>query len=252
MASLPSTSFETTAPVLARMAVQDAGASPTADAVSLNLEHPDTAVPREPDTGTPGHATPHPTLLRDHQPPPIALPARTSAAFFSNIARRASTSTPGTPPSATSSFAITSVPPSAGSASGGAGATEKPAPPFPGMPVLVVDDDSLTRMLMKRLLTRLGCKVSTAENGEAALALLTGSPRPTPASENAPPTPDRADGAGSSAAATTTARWSEEGRYSVVFLDNQMPVLSGLEAVHKLRQAGHRDFVVGVTGEPPA
>ena len=40
----------------------------------------------------------------------------------------------------------------------------------------------------------------------------------------------------------------ERYRYAVVFLDNQMPVLSGLEAVAKLRAMGRRDFVVGVTG----
>ncbi len=40
----------------------------------------------------------------------------------------------------------------------------------PDLPVLVVDDDPLTRTLMKRILqTRLGCQVSVAENGEVAL-----------------------------------------------------------------------------------
>lgn len=39
-----------------------------------------------------------------------------------------------------------------------------------------------------------------------------------------------------------------EGKYAIVFLDNQMPVLSGLKAVEKLRGLGRRDFIVGVTG----
>ena len=50
-----------------------------------------------------------------------------------------------------------------------------------GMKVLVVDDDPLTRKLMSRMLTRLGCKVTTAENGEIALDLiLNPAARPTP------------------------------------------------------------------------
>ena len=81
--------------------------------------------------------------------------------------------------------------------------------------MLVVDDDALTRTMMSRLLTRLGCKVSTAENGEIALEMVLG-------------------GYG--------------GRFAIVFLDNQMPVMSGLSMVTKLRKAGRNDFVVGVTG----
>jgi len=84
-----------------------------------------------------------------------------------------------------------------------------------GLRVLVVDDDQLTRTLMSRLLTRLGCKVSTAENGEIALDMLLG---------------------------------GHGGHFAVVFLDNQMPVMSGLSMVAKLRGAGRNDFVVGVTG----
>jgi osomolarity two-component system, sensor histidine kinase SLN1 len=85
----------------------------------------------------------------------------------------------------------------------------------PGLPVLVVDDDALTRTLMTRMLSRLGCKVSTAENGEVALEMVL-------------------SGGG--------------GRFAIVFLDNQMPVMSGLSMVTKLREAGRSDFVVGVTG----
>jgi len=90
---------------------------------------------------------------------------------------------------------------------------EKTVPP--GLRVLVVDDDQLTRTLMTRLLTRLGCKVSTAENGEVALEMVLS---------------------------------GHGGRFAVVFLDNQMPVMSGLSMVAKLREAGRNDFVVGVTG----
>jgi CheY-like chemotaxis protein len=93
---------------------------------------------------------------------------------------------------------------------------DKPEKTVPqGLRVLVVDDDQLTRTLMARLLTRLGCKVSTAENGEVALEMVLS---------------------------------GHGGRFAVVFLDNQMPVMSGLSMIAKLREAGRNDFVVGVTG----
>ena len=96
------------------------------------------------------------------------------------------------------------------------GGSEEPLTTVPtGLPVLVVDDDALTRTLMTRMLSRLGCKVSTAENGSAALDMVLG---------------------------------DCSGRFAVVFLDNQMPVMSGLSMVAKLREAGRSDFVVGVTG----
>jgi len=87
---------------------------------------------------------------------------------------------------------------------------------------IVVDDDPLTRTLMKRMLTRMGCSVSTAENGEIAVSMLLGSP-------------DSMDA-------------SNVQEFAVVFMDNQMPVMSGLKAISKLRQMGRKDFVVGVTG----
>jgi CheY-like chemotaxis protein len=92
----------------------------------------------------------------------------------------------------------------------------------------VVDDDTLTRTLMKRLLTRLGCNVMTAENGQVALDLILGSGQAASGEEEVS---------------------LASGRFDVVFLDNQMPVLSGLRAVAKLRAMGREDFVVGVTGK---
>ena len=114
--------------------------------------------------------------------------------------------------------------------------------------VLVVDDDPLTRKLMSRMLTRLGCRVTTAENGEIALELILNGAsqqqRETPSSEDTGSGGLSLDGV----AGTGMGTGAEECRYAVVFLDNQMPVLSGLEAVAKLRSLGRRDFVVGVTG----
>lgn len=111
----------------------------------------------------------------------------------------------------------------------------------PGMRVLVVDDDPLTRKLMTRMLTRLGCRVTTAENGEIALDLILhpNTTRPTPSSE---------DTGSSGLLDGSFAPSGDDPRYAVVFLDNQMPVMSGLKAVATLRKRGRRDFVVGVTG----
>ncbi|KAI0689456.1 hypothetical protein C8T65DRAFT_746171 [Cerioporus squamosus] len=109
--------------------------------------------------------------------------------------------------------------------------------------VLVVDDDPLTRKLMSRMLTRLGCKVTTAENGEIALELIL-----NPAQQHETPSSEDTGCGGLSLDGVTTAPSSDECRYAVVFLDNQMPVLSGLDAVARLRSMGRKDFVVGVTG----
>lgn len=64
----------------------------------------------------------------------------------------------------------------------------------------MVDDDLLTRKLMSRMLTRLGCEVSTAENGQVALDMLL---RPEVAGEV------REAGTG-------------RGNYDVCYLDNQV------------------------------
>lgn len=108
----------------------------------------------------------------------------------------------------------------------------------PPMIVLVVDDDRLTRTIMSRTLSRLGCHVSTAENGEIALEMIVGRTfrRRQGLCEDPP--------SGSLFEDDT----STPSRYDVVFLDNQMPIMSGLEVVGKLREMGRHDFVVGVTG----
>ncbi|EED83763.1 hypothetical hybrid sensor histidine kinase [Postia placenta Mad-698-R] len=110
--------------------------------------------------------------------------------------------------------------------------------------VLVVDDDLLTRRLMSRMLTRIGCKVATAENGEIALEMILGS-HATPSSEDTGSAGLSTEGTTASSAVADS---SEEYRYAVIFLDNQMPILSGLDVVTKLREMGRSDFVVGVTG----
>jgi len=113
-----------------------------------------------------------------------------------------------------------------------------------GLPILVVDDDPLTRTLMKRILTRLGCSVEAAENGEMALEMILGQQFQHPFT----PTSNASGNLGP-ILEQPHPELTEEGKYAVVFLDNQMPVMSGLKAVEKLRQLGRKDFVVGVTGQ---
>ncbi|KLO12161.1 CheY-like protein [Schizopora paradoxa] len=91
-----------------------------------------------------------------------------------------------------------------------------------GLHVLVVDDDILTRKLMERSLARMGCAVDTAENGQVALEMI-------------------------ASADQARSNWTS-GRYDIVFLDNQMPVMSGLDAVSTLRSFRRGDLVIGVTG----
>lgn len=116
----------------------------------------------------------------------------------------------------------------------------------PPIIVLVVDDDRLTRTVMSRMLTRLGCNVSTAENGEIALEMIV----------SGPGTLEVEDGPNSRVFDFSHGSEKDqngEGRengyaYDAIFLDNQMPVMSGLELVSKLREMGRVDFVVGITG----
>ena len=83
------------------------------------------------------------------------------------------------------------------------------------MKVLVVDDDPMTRTLMTRMLTKLGCIVDTAEDGQQCLDAMLGPESP---------------------------------KYDLVSLDNYMPVMTGEETVRRLRSLGRDDLVVGCTG----
>ncbi|KAJ7251329.1 hypothetical protein C8J57DRAFT_672644 [Mycena rebaudengoi] len=111
-----------------------------------------------------------------------------------------------------------------------------------GMSVLVVDDDLVTRKLMQRMLVRMGCIVETAENGQMALVAMGG--LVTPASEGSA----SSSGHRGPILERPADPYSGEDKYDLVFLDNQMPLLSGINAVAKLRELGRKDFVVGVTG----
>lgn len=154
----------------------------------------------------------------------------------------------------------------------------------PGLQVLVVDDDPLTRTLMRRILMRLGCEVTLAENGVMAIDLILG----VKGYAGVPSTPGKEDekklgeqkrgdgkevvpsgkggtkksdgedgmsqgvrfqeGLASDPAVAALGPPPQDVKFAVVFLDNQMPVMSGVKAVERLRELGRKDFVVGVTG----
>jgi CheY-like chemotaxis protein len=69
----------------------------------------------------------------------------------------------------------------------------------PPCPVLIVEDDRMTRATMRKMLEGQGCRVTEAENGEAALAAM------------------------------------EVDRPSLIFLDLMMPVMDGFEFAEKAR-----------------
>jgi osomolarity two-component system, sensor histidine kinase SLN1 len=123
-----------------------------------------------------------------------------------------------------------------------------------GLNVLVVDDDPLTRTLMTRILTRIGCKVTTAENGEAAIDLILGCKGWAGVTPNSNDSSTKQSGPILEQPRRNPGDLSALGpvpqdmKYAIVFLDNQMPIMSGLKAVERLRQLGREDFVVGVTG----
>lgn len=225
--------------------------------------------PSAPGTPTPvGGTTANATV----RPSYVELPKRptfSSSAGFATFTLTSSTQTPYSV-STGSTIAVSPSPtgltsaPSSGqdSTTTTATAATTPTPTLTDSPlrVLVVDDDQLTRKLMRRMLQRLGCAVSTAENGQIAFDLITGEGR-TPASEACeasvvapglvqPPASPAASASYDSGAGTPGMEKPQyDGpRYELVFLDNQMPVLSGLGLVSKLRQLGRTDFVVGVTG----
>jgi CheY-like chemotaxis protein len=86
----------------------------------------------------------------------------------------------------------------------------------------------------------MGCVVSCAENGEVALEMILG--RQVMMSGEA---------TGDNRTTLEQPRENEisdDSKYAVIFLDNQMPVMSGLKLVEKLRALGRTDFIVGVTG----
>jgi osomolarity two-component system, sensor histidine kinase SLN1 len=108
-----------------------------------------------------------------------------------------------------------------------------------GLSVLIVDDDEVTRRMMSRLLLRFGCKTAVAENGRVALEMILGSNWIY--SDEDGFTRTNLD-------ASDSVPIQPEPFYDIIFMDNQMPLMSGIKAVKQLRRLSRADYVVGLTG----
>lgn len=98
-------------------------------------------------------------------------------------------------------------------------------PPFnlpPGNLVLVVDDNSINRKIIGRMLTYFNLEYDEAENGVEALKLLRKRRDEQKESSSAP-------------------------RYGLVFMDLSMPVMDGYDAIEALRQDGIDVPVIALT-----
>jgi len=182
------------------------------------------------------------TIMREARPKRVSLP--TAQFSFGTDGSAVPTPVAGSTPSAETNASLSlaqrplmAAPSVSGNSVTPAATTAAANGPFqPPLNVLVVDDDTLTRKLMSRMLARNGCNVETAENGKAALELAMSARNPFTFTVGEKPR------------RVQTPYETEGSRYDLIFLDNQMPVMSGVDMVRKLRSLGKRDYVVGVTG----
>jgi DNA-binding response OmpR family regulator len=89
------------------------------------------------------------------------------------------------------------------------------APPRPELRILLVEDDRPTQRLGKMMLTRSGYAVDTADDGAEAWAAL------------------------------------EASNYDLVITDNQMPQMSGMELIRRIRESHHSTPVILASGTLP-
>ncbi|KAG8761318.1 hypothetical protein FRC11_014076 [Ceratobasidium sp. 423] len=225
--------------ILAANAVLGQTEAPTPEAPQNST----TSAPPTADTSTPQvNADSAPDLTSTESTPTANTPATVhQRPNYMPLPERQQFNFPPTGPPANGEVkrpGLTPTPDKRGSTIGLAGTGSTAVEQSNALNVLIVDDDPLTRKLMSRLLTRLGCVCETAENGLIALEMLLGPMTGTPSTGDPPST--RSD--------SPAANAQKLGKYAIVFLDNQMPLCSGLEVMRQLRSIGRQDFVVGVTG----
>ncbi|KAG9016698.1 hypothetical protein FRB90_002453 [Tulasnella sp. 427] len=181
--------------------------------------------------------------------PPPQISFSSASATSGSLDQTVNPFPPGVAPISVLPRLLEPPPTASTSATKPADSAKKPKPPAsaasvvssdPPLDVLVVDDDAMTRKLMERMLTRNGCIVQTAENGKDALDKIVQAKNPFTFAPSQPGDRPRR--------VQTPYLQEEEPKYDVVFLDNQMPVMSGVEMVRQLRGLKRKDFVVGVTG----
>jgi signal transduction histidine kinase/DNA-binding response OmpR family regulator len=80
------------------------------------------------------------------------------------------------------------------------GKTKQDQVSFKDKKILVVDDVKMNQVLMQHILSRLGCEVAVAENGQISIDM------------------------------------SQATDYDLIFMDHQMPVMDGIEAVKRIRE----------------
>ncbi|PVG00732.1 hypothetical protein CPB86DRAFT_782280 [Serendipita vermifera] len=117
-----------------------------------------------------------------------------------------------------------------------------------GLIALVVEDDKVLRTLLQRLLLRLGCEVECAEDGQVALEVLGLSPTSSGAQpKSSLPAPSEP----SDTAVKDPPRIASPGRthFNVIFLDNQMPRVTGTQVATALRRANRDEYIVGTSGD---
>jgi osomolarity two-component system sensor histidine kinase SLN1 len=84
-----------------------------------------------------------------------------------------------------------------------------------GTKFLIVDDTASNRKMLAMVLQGYGVACEYAQNGQEALDKVTG---------------------------------NEKGYYEVIFMDQEMPIMNGIESTTKIRTAGYANLILGLTG----
>ena len=79
--------------------------------------------------------------------------------------------------------------------------------------ILVCDDSSGNRLVLKRYLERKGYQIEEASNGKEAIEMIT-----------------------------------KNGTYNIIWIDIQMPEMDGLSCTEKLREMNYEGVIIGLTG----